>query len=56
MKFILEASDDSLTTQSGLGVIGLLLSKTKLSQRFNAVHIPAIKTTHMEHVSSSIVN
>lgn len=29
MEFILEASDETLSTHSGLGLIGLLLSKNK---------------------------
>lgn len=45
MKFILEDSDETLTTHSGLGLIGLLLSKTKIKQRLNEIIIPKIKST-----------
>lgn len=44
MKFILEDSDETLTTHSGLGLIGLLLSKTKIKQRLNEIIIPKIKS------------
>jgi hypothetical protein len=44
MKFILEDSDDSLSTQSGLGLIGLLLYKTDLANRFSNLGIPDIKS------------
>ncbi|NLI94013.1 MAG: IS1380 family transposase [Peptococcaceae bacterium] len=44
MKFILENSDETLTTHSGLGLIGLLLSKTKIKQRFNEICLPKIKS------------
>lgn len=45
MKFILENSDDTLTTHSGLGLVGLLLSKTKLHKRFSTLKVPEIKTS-----------
>lgn len=44
-KFILEDSDDTLSTHSGLGLIGLLLSKTKLSKRISKLKIPGGKAT-----------
>lgn len=44
MKFILENSDETLTTHSGLGLIGLLLSKTRIKQRFNEIVLPKIKS------------
>ena len=45
VKFILEDSDDTLTTHSGLGLIGLLLSKTKLHKRFSNLKVPDIKSS-----------
>lgn len=45
VKFILEDSDDTLTTHSGLGLIGLLLSKTKFHKRFTALKVPEIKSS-----------
>ncbi|WLR41464.1 IS1380 family transposase [Bacillus carboniphilus] len=44
MKFILEDSDETLSTHSGLGLIGLLLSKTKVCQRFSDIKIPQIQS------------
>lgn len=44
VKFILEDSDDTLTTHSGLGLIGLLLSKTKFQKRFSSLKVPEIKS------------
>ncbi|WP_142303617.1 hypothetical protein [Evansella halocellulosilytica] len=38
MKFILEASDETLSTHSGLGLISLLLSKTELSTRLTSLN------------------
>ncbi len=58
MKFILENSDETLTTPSGLGLIGLLLSKTKIKQRFNQITLPKIKSapniTHGDVVTSYV--
>lgn len=45
VKFILEDSDDTLTTHSGLGLIGLLLSKTKFYKRFSSLKVPEIKSS-----------
>jgi len=45
VKFILEDSDDTLTTHSGLGLIGLLLSKTKFHKRFSTLKVPEIKSS-----------
>lgn len=45
IKFILEDSDETLTTHSGLGLIGLLLSKTNLHKRFSTLKIPEIKSS-----------
>ena len=44
MKFILEDSDDTLSTHSGSGLIGLLLSKTELSKRYSSLNVPEIKS------------
>lgn len=45
VKFILEDSDEALTTHSGLGLIGLLLSKTNFHKRFSSLKIPEIKSS-----------
>ncbi|MFC0274994.1 hypothetical protein ACFFIX_27220 [Metabacillus herbersteinensis] len=45
VKFILEDSDDTLTTHSGLGLIGLLLSKTNIHKRFSTLRVPEIKSS-----------
>jgi hypothetical protein len=45
MKFILENSDETLSTHSGLGLIGLLLAKTKLPKLLSALKIPEIKSS-----------
>ncbi len=43
-KFILENSDETLTTHTGLGLVGLLLSKSKLYKRFTSLKIPEIRS------------
>ncbi len=42
VKFILEDSGETLSTHSRLGLIGLLLTKTKLSKRFSNLKMPKI--------------
>jgi len=37
MKFILEQSDESLATHSGLALVGALVSKTNLKSRLNQI-------------------
>ncbi len=37
MRFMIEESDEVLTTHSGLALIGLLIEKTALSSRLNYV-------------------
>lgn len=44
VKFILENSDETLTTHSGLGLVGLILSKSELYNRFSLLKIPEIRT------------
>ncbi|MCR6111858.1 hypothetical protein HXA35_16040 [Bacillus sp. A301a_S52] len=44
MKFILEDSDETLSTHSSLSLIGLLLSKTNLSSRWNELKVSEIKS------------
>ncbi|WP_142303576.1 hypothetical protein [Evansella halocellulosilytica] len=44
LKFILEVSDETLSTHSGLSLIGLLLSKTDLSTRLTSLNVPEIKS------------
>lgn len=40
MRFVIEESDEVLTTHSGLALIGLLLEKTELSSRLNDIPVP----------------
>lgn len=40
MRFIIEESDEILTTHSGLALVGLLLEKTALSTRLDALSVP----------------
>ena len=42
MEFILEASDETLSTHSGLGLIGLLLSKTNVYKRLSHIFYRAL--------------
>lgn len=42
MKFQLEQSDESLTTHSGLALVGLLLLKTNMKKRLNQITTPEI--------------
>ena len=44
MEFIIESSDDTLSTHSGLCLIGLLLSKTELYERLSDIQVPVIKS------------
>lgn len=56
MKFILENSDETLSTHSGLGLIGLLLAKTDLSKRFSNLKIPKIKSLPSIHNGDVIIS
>ncbi|WP_019412366.1 IS1380 family transposase, partial [Paenisporosarcina sp. TG20] len=44
IKFTLENSDETLTTHSGLSLVGLLISKTKLHNRFTKIKVPDIRS------------
>jgi hypothetical protein len=55
VKFILENSDETLTTHSGLGLIGLLLDKTKLHKRFTSLKIPEIRS-YPEIQNGDVIN
>ncbi|MCR6109174.1 hypothetical protein HXA35_02300 [Bacillus sp. A301a_S52] len=44
MNFILEDSDETLSTHSGLSLIGLLLSKTAVSPRLTSLKISEMKS------------
>ena len=43
MRFILKQSDESLTTHSGLALIGLLLNKVQLGSRLNQTVFEELK-------------
>lgn len=40
MKFILEQTEENITTHSGLSLVGLLVSKTSLKERLNQTSLP----------------
>ena len=44
MRFIIEQSDETLTTHSGLSLVGLLLDKTNLGLRLNQTIVPGVST------------
>ena len=44
MRFIIEQSDETLTTHSGLSLVGLLLDKTNLGIRLNQTIVPGVST------------
>lgn len=44
MRFIIEESDEIITTHSGLTLAGLLLDKTNLGKRLNATQLPEMGT------------
>jgi len=49
MRFILEQSDESLTTHSGLALIGLLLNKIPLGSRLNDTVFAELKNPEISH-------
>lgn len=49
MKYLLEQSDELLTTHSGLTLVGVLLSQTKLSQRLNPMVFPGALCPRIEN-------
>lgn len=49
MRFIIEESDEVLTTHSGLALVGLLLEKTHLSNRLNAISVPGRTYTEISN-------
>lgn len=49
MKFILEQTEENITTHSGLSLVGLLLSKTSLKERLNQTSLPEVFTPEIPH-------
>jgi hypothetical protein len=49
MKYLLEQSDELLTTHSGLALVGVLLSQTKLNQRLNPMVFPGALCPRVEN-------
>jgi len=49
MPFIIEESDEVLTTHSGLALVGLLLEKTHLSNRLNTISVPGRTYTEISN-------
>ena len=40
MRYLLEQSDETLTTHSGMALVGLMLSKTELEKKLNRTPLP----------------
>jgi len=49
MKFILEQSEEHITTHSGMSLIGLLVSKTSLKERLNQTSLPRVTAPEISH-------
>ncbi len=49
MKFILEQTEENITTHSGLSLVGLLLSKTSLKKRLNQTSLPGVSAPEIPH-------
>ncbi|GMA64275.1 IS1380 family transposase [Alicyclobacillus fastidiosus] len=49
MRFVIEESDEILTSHSGLALVGLLLGKTQLSARLNALPVPGRAYTEISN-------
>ena len=49
MKFILEQSEEHITTHSGLSLVGLLVSKTSLKERLNQTRLPGVSAPEIPH-------
>ncbi len=49
MRYLLEQSDETLATHSGLALVGLLLSKTSLRNKLNAIKLPDSPSPHLSH-------
>lgn len=49
MKFILEQSEEHITTHSGLSLVGLLVSKTSLKERLNQTSLPGVTAPEIPH-------
>lgn len=55
MRYLLEQSDETLTTHSGLALVGLMLSKTELEKKLNRTPLPdrtAPNITNFEIIAS----
>ena len=49
MKFILEQSEEHITTHSGFSLVGLLVSKTSLKERLNQTSLPGVTAPEIPH-------
>lgn len=49
MKFIIEQSEEHITTHSGLSLVGLLVSKTSLKERLNQTRLPGVSAPEIPH-------
>jgi len=57
MRYLLEQSDETLTTHSGLALVGLLLSKTELEKKLSRKPLPdrtAPTISHFDIIASYI--
>ncbi len=49
MRYLLEQSDETLSTHSGLALVGLMLSRTKLNQKLNRIPLPDRVSPHISN-------
>jgi len=49
MKFILEQTEENITTHTGLSLVGLLVSKTSLKERLNQTSLPGVSDPEIPH-------
>lgn len=54
MRFVIEESDDIITTHSGLSLIGLLLDKTHITERLNALAVPGRSYTDISNADVAV--
>lgn len=52
MKFILEQTEENITTHSGLSLVGLLVSKTSLKERLNQTSLSGVSAPEIPHAAT----
>ena len=55
MRFFIEESDEIITTHCGLALIGLLLDKTYIAKRINALTVPGRSYTEISNTKLATV-